>query len=608
MARWLSAVERTFFLNLAFWEPDLLPCLPRQDAETTRARTRAPGDRAMATRGGACPASFALASPLSLRTEQCTRVCKTPPRRRPRPPLIVASSTSRREAPAPHGGTETHVAAAAPAVPAPSPAHPGAAGSSSGPDDPATSARPRPQQSSRRGARSVIGRRALRDIAVVRGRAERAAESLRIRVQAVLSGIFAHGSAVLLGRAEGGWAPLGVFAWQNVSGAESMDDDDVDRTRALQKVNRRRDVLDALRRSTAGALSSVVFTFTRVASVVEAAFRGVAGERRMSAPRRKLSAGEDGAPQRRQRRGPAFHARPGGRPQSTAKPAPGSSAKPPVEAGAVVVAAASPPPPPRKWEPRALRTAAAGALALGVGAAVSGGALTALLTASAALVAATAVVSSAERTVAGSAPKFLLPGFRRSAVARRIDRSILDAAKASAPRAQRRAAPGRREGQPAGAPAEGPDLVVTPAATGTTGGPIELDYCELPVHERDGCEIVGYHSVDDSAAAPAPLPIQAGDVAVDDLANTDGVESVIDTDMFEVLPSVPAIFSVPLFGAVLHFLDELAFGVEQVLGRVARRAVAAGVPRHLGLFHGARDGSEWKLLRVLQARSRDGGE
>lgn len=567
------------------------------------------------------------------------------------------------------------------------------------------------------GVRSAVGRRALSDIAVLRGRAERAADTLRIQLQSLLMGFAAHTSAAI-GPMRSDWKPLGVFGWQQVENADGMDDESVDRVRALQKYQKKKDVLESLRKGTVGTFSVAAFAFQTVSSaasaVVSVERRGRRANPRLSVSKKAVAATDfkvkgrkgtanerhvirDGfrkmldsgplasapVPTRQERAVPSprevdvrdqerkhvTRGKLGRRPLrhqplplaglagnlvgpslTPSRETPGkhrkSSTESPPSSGAISNVMSMPRSLSKLVQPvmprvstsdveKLMYGAGAGALAVGVGAAMTGGALTAALTASAAVVTISAVVSVPSSVVAAPIT-YNLTGLRRSRVVQQIDSALLKSANPSSDLAMRVKTNARESG-----------LVSTPYGVGECSNPADLPEGFIPaVNPFDPnsgafCLLHEYGLVDrDSHFSEGPQYQESTDgglslrttfgmasaevTAVDSFAgarsgleargkfasitssvstafNVVDTDDVIDADAFEVLPSMPAVFSVPLLGALLNILDSCAFAVEQVAGRVGRRAVTAGFPSIAQI--GSQ--SSWELHRFLQHRDGD---
>lgn len=560
-----------------------------------------------------------------------------------------------------------------------------------------------PRRGQRRGARSAIGQRALQDIAIVRGRAERAAESLRIRVKALVVGALVQSSSVL-GTGLDSWKPLGVFDWQVVRGSEDMGEDEVSRSRALQQVKRKKHVLSALRSGAASAVLTVAQAFSYVAAnakvpvvfasqtakktrtralpsrseararpsrvgslssvkaqeapaVVPAKSRSqgpasVGGASlRLPGLRRKNPRPQERSPTLAKKhravkpvpkrpRGPLpgkvsrvvdalkMPAEPYGKPADTAAL---SSKSPSAAQSPVVRSSPSPREPgfPGILNQRSWLGAGAGAVALGLGAAVSAGALSAALTASGALAVASAIVSSPRKSPNGTKALPLPPGFRRSSVVKRIDESILNAASGKVLQAVPVAENESSVQQPVVEVLSAAKLVsrksssqadldtldtLESGATTTSLYPLETAESDLLSwnYSVKDASTFGAHGDDGDVSPQADIAVVFGgrnreddamegalEVSVGEELAPDG-EPVIEADAFQVNPTIPAIFAVPVVGALLNALDELAFAFEQVVARVARRASAAGLPLIGRLAPGAGNSQSWELHRSFR--------
>jgi hypothetical protein len=506
----------------------------------------------------------------------------------------------------------------------------------------------------------------------VRGRAERAAETLRIRVKTLVAGVLALGAPALLGRGLGGWRPLGVFDWQDVRGARGMSDDEVDRLRVLQQVRRKKLVLLELRNGAAGAFSAVLKSFSAVAASVResapvVAYAKTSSRRALTqksrptgktatllvrtVKRQPRSTGPAASHQQKRAHNvvtePSQVSR--SKPRSTPPPRlgrrvssrshniihPAKSATPSVvqttrELGSIQTGTqkpsssipASPAHSPVRpnWDigQRSLLGAGAGAVALGLSAAVGSGALTVALTVSAALVTASALVSPSQNAGTGPGSFILPPGFRRSAVVKRIEQSIKNATNGQTLEATPLVA---RKPLHAGAanmlpeaylPETSTDFEVTPLPVRRLrhGRRTVINDGEAYVRKRSSNEFESLLTLQDgcgpltvdSFSRSATIRISTNTGVADSLAGTDAAatEPVIEADAFQVLPTVPAIFSVPVVGAVLNVLDKLAYTLEQVVARVARRVAAAGLPCVGMLVRGSSDIESWELHRAFQ--------
>lgn len=455
---------------------------------------------------------------------------------------------------------------------------------------------PRPSTS----ARSFIGRRALRDIAVVRGRAERALASLRIRVQTAVA-------TVLSVSAGDGWRPLGVFGWQVVRGADAMPDADVDEVRSLQRFGARtreggfwgrvRKLLRVFR--VGGGKDGIKSGHAQYIAPPRLQKRIGKRVRRLPAAGRELTDFDLGRSMFLSRK--PVH--PVGRHLTDASlygftRDAAALASPVVKADVPSASAKSSVKPGPVLSGFNMTRFGTGALALGVGAVLGSGGLAAALTASAAVLAASAMVTSSEKKGAGDAvaPGSFLPGVRRSKAVRRIDRSIINAAAPPALRTQP-IVPTPPVGivevksdEPANVVLE-----VLPQAPVAAQRPAKSRMPRLKVR-RTGAGLLSAAFAEDVET----IGVVAG--AALDIEEQNEVD--IEADSYEVLSSTPAVFSIPFLGAVLNFLDGVAYAVEQTAGRVLRRASVAGVPGLVFLMR-RKASSDWEVHRSLQHRTED---
>jgi hypothetical protein len=462
-----------------------------------------------------------------------------------------------------------------------------------------------------------------------------------------------------------GWTPLGAFSWQRVEGDGGMEADAVDRARALQRVARRGDVLARLRGAGGGGRGEggAFGVFTGAAARIEAFFRGglARQERAFGAinaiqlppgamrvlrqveparekqtrrkaraavrPQTDLRAGskQSSVPshmsqainvqhahpapkgaftRKKERTGAAISANGAGHglvsPQRMARRRTiprraGGRASPPTD---VVVAVS----PVRETPGQAVakRSGRGGALAkltaggawragavlasFGLGAVLTGGFPAALAGAAAAAAATLAAASAATAATPSTKlstrklPPLRVPGLRRSHAVRQLDGAL-----------QFRA--DRVAGRSAG-PAE-------TRAADTQQLRADADFRT----ENVKLNAERMHSTDalSASAIQRVARIDAGNT-VDSVASPDPTSDVVDASAYAVLPSEPAVFSVPVFGTVLSLLDRWAYAVEQLVGRVARRLEAAGwLPMSGNLT--SRGASRWRVHRSIVHRS-----
>lgn len=236
--------------------------------------------------------------------------------------------------------------------------------------------------------------------------------------------------------------------------------------------------------------------------------------------------------------------------------------------------------------------AGAGAVYLGLGAAAGAVGLSAVLAASGAVAAVSAIASSTRKVPQVGGPLPLPPGFRRSSIVKKIDQSILNAAGGPALQAKallekagnlvrsRRSVrsyvdPKSNDAGAGSAPTMGSFAVST------------LHKTELATVESSAVRAASYAFSKDGARESS---LDVGESDAD-------AEPVIEADAFQVNPTIPAIFTIPVVGTLLNVLDGVAFGLEQVVTRVARRASAAGLPLVGRLASGERNEDGWELHR-----------
>jgi hypothetical protein len=560
------------------------------------------------------------------------------------------------------------------------------------------SRRSRQNEAGFRVARSSTGRRLTRELAKLRGRAERAAMTLRLRVQAALFGAATRGAAALNSVAVPRWRTLNAFRWQAVDGDNDMDEDDADRVRALQRVERKRNVVSMLRGggySAFGvAIESMKGAARAVGSFVDKSGSRVAKFARISARRRQelnsvvlsrgspnpspgrvnLSPFQSASSKRlpvpgvvKLKADPVFKAQcrasgsktwhrflgrhSGSKRPRTARQQILPSAKDvsnvaslssmsawqqasgrtsaqslPLSAAQQISSKASPIPSaklahslrplstahrPKAWQPPPfsvlLGSAGAGTLAIGLGLTI-GSALTAILTATTAIVGAAAVLPSRLSSVSGASafPTAMLPGLRRSRAVKKIDSVIARAGGRDVVVASS-ATNGIDDGEPAWIPAE---LIA----------PRERGLITDDVLEKEATDFLQTTSTVKSNSVLKELVLEESDAIVLDILtvhdepdmigsadlqfrrekDTD-TKSTIDADAYSVLPSEAAVLSVPLIGELLNALDGLAYRIERVIMLVTRRLGAAGL---LGRKVSA--SNSWELHRSIADSHLDG--
>lgn len=485
--------------------------------------------------------------------------------------------------------------------------------------------------------RSYIGRRIAQDVAIMRGAAERAAESLRIHMHALVVAFSARHDAALRG-IQSGWKPLGVFGWQEVANAAELNSNDVDRVRSLQKFQRRTRTLHVLRikalhvamsslRGLGSVHDSLVklvrpkielptkrssallnFPIPRRAQRASALRTGHSAARTNMLRFSRLVAVRERAPKNCQKS--QRYAMPSSHQSdlSTTLQTKVRSSFPGDKNAAVLFAEENHNENRTRPVDRTIRTETAfsrtslknivigtGMFALGLGS-MLGGLFAPAVTMAASAALAVAVGGSVARRNRLLLPAGL-PNIRRSNLVRSVDNAILYAHNTSAPvtqkvmRSQRqglRIVPSGSAGLHSLRRCDRPLSVVS----GHVDGPAHARYSSRVRRASDSLITEG--SSVTLCRNQTESRVHVGNVHSSNHLSRGGSvptnPATIDTDSYAVLPSEPAVFSYPVVGALLHLLDSTAYAFEQTFARLLRRAINSWFPRMT---------SGWKLHRTF---------